>query len=145
MTKPWLLLAYRIPREPTAGRVYVWRKLKQLGAVSIQDAVWTLPRTPRTQEQFQWLAAEMSELGGEAMLWEAEQLYATNEGGLRQQFVEPVEAEYQDILKLLKRKKRDLPELSKRYQQALARDHFQSELGQAVRNQLLSIQGKGQP
>ena len=33
----WLLLAYKIPREPTAGRVYVWRKLKQLGAIAVQD------------------------------------------------------------------------------------------------------------
>ena len=130
VVKPWLLLVYRIPREPTASRVYVWRKLKQLGAVSIQDAAWVLPRTTRTtrtQEQFQWLAAEISELGGEAMLLEAEQLYATNEDSLRQQFVEPVEAEYRDILKSLQRKKRDFPELSKRYQQALARDYFQSK------------------
>lgn len=145
MTKPWLLLVYRIPREPTAGRVYVWRKLKQLGAMSIQDAAWALPRTSRAREQLQWLAAEISELGGEAMLWEAEQLYATNADSLRQQFIEPVEAEYRNILKALQRKKRDLPELSKRYQQALARDYFQSELGQTVRDRLLSIQDKGQP
>jgi hypothetical protein len=52
------------PREPTAGRVYVWRKLKQLGAIAVQDAVWVLPVTPRTQEQFQWLASEIDELGG---------------------------------------------------------------------------------
>lgn len=145
VVKRWLLLVYRIPREPTAGRVYVWRKLKQLGAVSIQDAVWVVPRTPRTQEQFQWLAAEISELGGEATLLEAEQLYATNEDSLRQQFVEPVESEYRAILKSLTRKKRDLSEISQRYQQAFARDYFQSELGQTVRDRLLSIQGKGQP
>ncbi len=137
----WLLLVYRIPREPTAGRVYAWRKLKQLGAVALQDAIWVLPQTARTQEQFQWLAAEITELEGEAMLWEARQLYATDEDGLRRQFVEPVEAEYRAILAALKRKDRNLADLSKRYQQAQARDHFPSDLGQAVRERLLSIQG----
>ena len=53
----WLLLVYRIPREPTSGRVYVWRKLKQLGAIAVQDAVWMLPATPRTREQFYEAAA----------------------------------------------------------------------------------------
>jgi len=137
----WLLLVYRIPREPTAGRVYVWRKLKQLGAVAIQDAIWVLPQTPRTQEQFQWLAAEITEVKGEAMLWEAEQLYATDEDGLRRQFIEPVEAEYREILTALKRKDRDLADLSRRYQQAQVRDYFASELGKTVRDRLLSAQG----
>jgi hypothetical protein len=137
----WLLLVYRIPREPTAGRVYVWRKLKQLGAVAIQDAIWVLPHHARTQEQFQWLAAEITELEGEAMLWEARQLYATDEEGLRRQFIEPVEADYREILAALKRKDRDLADLSKRYQQAQSRDYFASQLGQSVRDRLLSAQG----
>jgi hypothetical protein len=136
--KSWLLLVYRIPREPTAGRVFIWRKLKQLGAVALQDAVWVLPGTPRTQEQFQWLAAEITELKGDAMLWDADQLYATDADELRRQFVQPVEAEYRDILVALKKKTRDLPTLSKRFQQVQARDYFTSPLGQQVRDRLLN-------
>ena len=136
--KSWLLLVYRIPREPTAGRVFVWRKLKQLGAVALQDAVWVLPATPRTQEQFQWLAAEITELKGEAVLLDATQLYATDADALRRQFIEPVEAEYREILAALKKKGRDLPTLSKRFQQTQARDYFTSPLGQQVRSRLLS-------
>lgn len=139
--KSWLLLVYRIPREPTAGRVFVWRKLKQLGAVALQDAVWVLPATPRTQEQFQWLAAEITELKGEAVLLDATQLYATDNDALRRQFIEPVEVEYREILAALKKKGRDLPTLSKRFQQTQARDYFASSLGQQVRSRLLSYQG----
>ena len=109
----WLLLVYRIPREPTAWRVYVWRKLKALGAVSLQDAAWVLPTTARTQEQFQWLAAEITELGGDVNLWEAEQLYASNDQDLAHQFSDPVEAEYRKILAAVKRKTADLAELSR--------------------------------
>ena len=35
----WLLLAYKVPRDPSASRVRVWRKLKRLGAVALQDAL----------------------------------------------------------------------------------------------------------
>jgi hypothetical protein len=136
--KSWLLLVYRIPREPTAGRVFVWRKLKQLGAVALQDAVWVLPGTPRTQEQFQWLAAEITELKGDAIVWTADQVYTTDANALRGQFIEPVEAEYREILAALKKKGRDLPTLSKRFQQVQVRDYFASPLGKQVRSRLLN-------
>jgi hypothetical protein len=135
--KGWLLLVYRIPREPTSRRVFVWRKLKQLGAIALQDAVWVLPRTPRTQEQLQWLAAEITELEGNAVLWEAEQVYATDSNELRQQFIQPVEEEYRVLLAALKKKSADLSALSSRYQQAQSRDYFASPLGPQVREQLL--------
>jgi hypothetical protein len=135
------MLVYKIPREPTAGRVFVWRKLKQLGAFALQDAVWVLPQTSRTQEQFQWLAAEITEVGGEAVLFQSDQLYATDSDRLRKQFEEPVEAEYRKILTALKKKGRDLAELSKRFQRAQAQDFFSSELGCHVRERLLAIGG----
>jgi hypothetical protein len=140
--KSWLLLIYRIPREPTAGRVFVWRKLKQLGAIGVQDAAWVLPQTPRTQEQLQWLASEITELGGEAVLWESQQIYATDEAALRKQFEDQVDAEYQQILAGLKKKDRDLAALSKRYLDAQAKDYFGSELGGKVRKALLAAEGR---
>lgn len=142
MGTKWLLLVYRIPREPTAGRVFIWRKLKQSGAIALQDAIWVLPLTPRTQEQFQWLAAEISELQGEAFLWEAEQLYATDNESLRRQFTETVEQEYQQILAELQQPDCDLADLSKRYQTAQSRDYFGSQLNQQVREQLLAASGE---
>jgi DNA-binding transcriptional regulator PaaX len=144
MANRWLMLVYKIPREPTAGRVFVWRKLKKLGAFALQDAVWVLPQTARTQEQFQWLAAEITEVGGDAVLFQSDQLYATDSDRLRKQFEEPVEAEYRDILTALKKKGRDLADLSKRFQKAQARDFFTSELGRQVRERLLSIGGGNQ-
>lgn len=137
-----MLLIYRIPREPTAGRVFVWRKLKQLGAIALQDAVWVLPYTPRTQEQFLRLAAEITELKGEAMLWESEQFYATDPESLRRQFTEPVETEYREIMAALKKKGRDLAALSQRFQAAQARDYFASELGRQTRDKLLAAGGR---
>jgi hypothetical protein len=136
----WLLLAYKMPRDPTAGRVAVWRKLKQLGAVALQDAVWLLPANPQTREQFQWLAAEIEELHGEATLWESRLVNAGVEGRMIARFNEPVEAEYREILRGLKRRRPDLVSLSKRYQQILVRDYFHLDLGKKVRAALVAAQ-----
>lgn len=137
----WLLLVYRIPREPTASRVYVWRKLKQLGAISAQDAIWVLPATPRTREQFRWLASEIVELQGEASLFLSEVVFAGNGPPLREQFEAPVKAAYQEILAALKRPKPDLAALSKKYQQTREQDYFHCELESQVRKKLLATSG----
>lgn len=136
--RKWLLLTYRVPREPTAGRVYVWRKLKQLGAMPLQDAVWVLPATSRTQEQFQWLAAEIDELDGEATCWLSEVLSGNQDEALIRQFQEGVDETYREILATLKKKGRDAKALAKRYQEARARDWFDSKLGHTVREKLLA-------
>jgi len=140
--KRWMLLVYKIPREPSAGRVQVWRKLKQLGAIALQDAAWVLPQTARTRELLHWLSVEITELGGEAILFDADQAYATDSESLQNQFCEPVEAEYREILAALKNKDRDLSALSKRYQSVHQRDYFHSELGRQTRDQLLAA-GEG--
>src|SRR3954447_3548947 len=90
----WVVLVYKIPREPAAGRVYVWRKLKRLGALLLHDAVWVLPDTPRTREQFQWLTAEITEMTGEAQVWASRLVQAEQEDRLVQQFLEQSETAY---------------------------------------------------
>jgi hypothetical protein len=134
----WIVLTYRVPREPTAGRVYVWRKLKKLGAIALQDAAWVLPATPKTQEHFQWLAADIAELGGEARVWSGALLVEFGDEPLRTQFLAQVEPVYKGILAGLRRKRPDVPALARRFQHALAQDYFSSELGQIVRKRLLA-------
>jgi len=137
----WVLLVYRIPREPTASRATVWRKLKRLGALLLHDAVWVLPATPWTREQFQWLAVEIGELGGEAHLWESRLLLNGQEEALVRQFQARVDATYQEILDELEREDADLVALSRKYQQVRAQDYFHSDLGKHVRARLMSARG----
>src|SRR5262245_23357936 len=129
----WVVLVYKIPREPAAGRVYVWRKLKRLGALLVHDAVWLLPDTPWTREQFQWLAVEIRELEGEALVWESRMVLAGQDEALIQQFVAEVDETYQAILAALQQPGADLAALARQYQQVQARDYFQSPRGQQVR------------
>src|SRR4051812_24269207 len=133
----WLLLVYKIPRKPTALRVSIWRKLKQLDALLLHDSVWVLPATPQTREHFQWLASEIIELGGEATVWVSE-MAAENQGAdLAKAFLTTTDTAYKEILAKLKRKNPDLAALARQYQRVLARDYFKSSLGEKVRKALL--------
>ena len=138
---PWVLLVYKIPREPTASRAAVWRKLKRLGALLLHDAVWVLPDTPWTREQFQWLAVEIGELGGEAHLWESHLLLNGQADALIQPVRARVDAAYQEILEELEQEDADLVALSRKYQQVRAQDYFHSALGTHVRERLMSARG----
>ena len=138
----WLLLLYRVPPEPTANRVSVWRKLKRLGAMLLHDSVWVLPPSPRTIEELRWLAAEIRERGGEAMLWEASLGLDSTDEDLIRQFLAQVDGIYGDILGALEPPDADLVALSKRYQQARRLDYFHSPLGERVRAALLAAGGR---
>ncbi len=65
----WLLLVYRIPSEPTRLRAGVWRKVKGLGAIYVQNSAAALPVSPAAERAFRSLRAEIVELGGSAYLF----------------------------------------------------------------------------
>ena len=67
--RSWVMLVYHLPREPSTPRIGLWRRLRQLGAVRLVDGVAMLPHTERTEEQLEWLAAGIAEVGGEASVW----------------------------------------------------------------------------
>ena len=137
----WLLLHYKLPAQPSAPRVFVWRKLKRLGAILANDVVWILPDTSRAAEQFQWLMAEIREMDGEAYLWRSSPVLGEQEENLVAQFTEQAEQAYSALLKKLDKKKPNLAILSREYQQISSQDYFHSALGQQVREKLLALRG----
>lgn len=137
----WLLLHYKLPNQPSALRVYIWRKLKRLSAILLHEAVWVLPESPRTAEQVQWLTAEIQEMGGEAYSWRANTILGKDDEALTQQFNEQVDAVYSDLLKKLGKPKADLQEISRQYQLTTSQDFFHSKLGLKVREVLTVRRG----
>jgi hypothetical protein len=132
----WVLLVYKVAPEPSARRVHVWRKLKRLGAIVLHDALWVLPATPSTLEQFQWLATEIEEMEGSALVWEATLRLESQDRALVDRFVAQAEAAYRDILAALQLPDADRAALSKQFQQVQAQDYFRVALGAVVRGAL---------
>ncbi|GAB3662799.1 hypothetical protein GCM10027596_25040 [Nocardioides korecus] len=93
----WVLLSYRIPREPSTPRIAVWRKLKRLGVAQIGDGLAALPADARTVEQLEWLAEEIDEAGGSSTLWRAELTSAAQERSIVAEMTAARTAEYAAI------------------------------------------------
>jgi hypothetical protein len=70
-TPRWLMLIHQLPAKPAYARVKVWRRLQALGAVTVKGSVYALPANGETREDFAWLAKEIVESGGEAIVCEA--------------------------------------------------------------------------
>jgi len=90
----WVLLAYRLPREPSAPRVTVWRKLRRLGVTQLVDGLVALPADARTREQLEWLADEVVDADGEATVWLGRLGSAAQERALAQRMADAVAVDY---------------------------------------------------
>jgi hypothetical protein len=102
----WVLLVYRLPREPSRHRVAVWRKLRDLGALYLQDGVAALPEDAVTREQLEWLQLRVREAGGDATLWEAKPGTIAEEVELVEAFRSSREKAYKAIIARAQRLRR---------------------------------------
>ncbi|MFI2371215.1 Chromate resistance protein ChrB [Streptomyces sp. NPDC018833] len=94
----WVLLSYRMPREPSTPRITVWRKLKRLGVAQLSDGLVALPADARTREQLEWLADEAIEAGGTASIWLARPASLAQERELATAMAAARAAEYQAVI-----------------------------------------------
>ncbi|HZN76814.1 MAG TPA: Chromate resistance protein ChrB [Micromonosporaceae bacterium] len=94
----WVLLSYRMPREPSTPRITVWRKLERLGVARLGDGLVGLPADARTREQVDWLAEEIAEAGGTATVWLAAPASAAQEKSIVDGLRDARAAEYDDVI-----------------------------------------------
>ena len=128
----WVLLAYRLPREPSTPRITIWRKLKRLGVAQLLDGLVALPADARTKEQLEWIADEILEAGGTATVWLGRPGSAAQQRTIAETMADTVAADYRavtaaaetagtlgetDRRRILARLRRELHRISRR-------DHF---------------------
>ena len=143
--RQWLLLIYKVPQDPTRFRTYLWRQMRMLGALNLQQMVCLLPKTPDLEAEFMRLAYKIEEFGGEANLltitspskeWE-DRIIAGFNATLDEEYAEIAENEerFQDEIRRESRKQKftfteledmeeDREKISREMAKVQARDFF---------------------
>src|SRR3954452_13836948 len=106
----WLLLIHQLPAKPAYFRVKIWRRLQGLGAVAVKNTVYALPANEQTQEDFQWVLAEIAEGGGEAMVCEARLIDGLTDQQVRALFDTARDTDYQTLAQQAREVAAGLPE-----------------------------------
>lgn len=152
-------MIYRLPREPSRYRVAVWRQLKVLGALYLQDGVVLLPEDAVTREQLEWLQLRVREAGGEATLWEARPNTSTEDRELVEAFRSSREEAYRALIAGAERIRRkaelggggslleELGKLECKFRAERRRDYFRSPLKKeaavALKTAREAVRGEG--
>lgn len=94
----FVLLVYRMPARPTAGRVAVWRMLKKIGAIYLQQSVCVFPDTPPVRRELAAILTKIEEARGGFHLLPVNRLSLTEQQKLAAQFVDQTAKHYREII-----------------------------------------------
>jgi Protein ChrB, N-terminal len=151
----WVLLCYRLPREPSTPRIAVWRKLKRLGVGQLVDGLVALPADARTREQLEWIAQEIGESGGEASVWLARPGSLDHEAQIAARMTQARTLEYRDVIVAAdeargaseRERRRTVDRLNAELRRIGRRDFFptaERDLAHAAVRSLLSVSRSGE-
>ena len=92
------VLVYRMPAKPTAGRVAVWRQLKKIGAIYLQQSVCVFPAKPEVRKDLAPILQRITDAAGEFHMLPLRKLGPAEERKLIQQFQDQTSKHYQEII-----------------------------------------------
>lgn len=98
MLNVWLLLTYKVPAEPAARRIALWRKLKGMGAVYLQNGVCLLPKTDDHVRKLKMIENDAADMGGEAVLLETGALDRNQEEKILVRFKADRDEQYREFV-----------------------------------------------
>ena len=120
----WLLLIHQVPPKPDYARVKIRRRLQGIGAVALKRTVYALPVSDQSLEDFEWLAREIADLGGEAAVCEATFLGTATDARLIGALRAARSREYGEIAASAQREPTDVDRLKRRLAEVTSLDHF---------------------
>ena len=97
VAKRWLVFVHQLPSKPSNIRVRVWRRLQQIGALVIKQAVYVLPDSSEAREDFEWLKAEIEGVGGEASILSAAHIEGVEDEALVDKFRRARQEDYASL------------------------------------------------
>src|SRR5256714_6468834 len=151
----WLLLLYSLPTTRNTERVAVWRRLKKMGAVQLTTSTYLLPDEPAQYEQFQWLAQQIRDYGGDSTLVRTQEIEGLTKEKVIAMFNDARAKDYGALRKSLqdfigRRQKMDvetaaaeLERLTRQFHEIHEVDFFDSARGHDVAMLLRRAEGRG--
>jgi hypothetical protein len=94
----WIILTYRLPAEPSRHRVAVWRELRKVGALSLQQATWALPARPEFAAAVSRAIGLIERAGGDALVFDASPRGEAMGARLEERFTAEREEEWTEFL-----------------------------------------------
>jgi hypothetical protein len=80
------VLIHQLPPEPPYLRAKIAQRLAKVGALPLKNSVYVLPERPESREDFEWIAKEAVEGGGQAWIGSVDWLGGTTDRELRAAF-----------------------------------------------------------
>src|SRR4029453_10596062 len=109
----WLLLIHQVPNTPAYLRVKMWRRLQKIGAVAVKNAVYVLPPSEQSSEDFHWVAREIIEAGGDASVCEATFVEGITTNELIELFRAARDSDYRELMGEIKKLRKELRKAEK--------------------------------
>jgi hypothetical protein len=114
----WLLFVHQLPSSPSNVRVRTWRRLQQLGAIVVKQAVYVLPDSAGAREDFEWLKTEIESAGGQASVFAANSVDTWSDDALIEEFRRSKQTEYARLARNIERASRPLGGASRKARRA---------------------------
>jgi hypothetical protein len=94
----WLVFSYSLPsKAQSSPRVALWRRLRRLGAISPTGGIHLLPAREECLEAFQWLAEEVQQAKGEALVMHVDQFEGLSDADLIERFRQARAGDYAEL------------------------------------------------
>lgn len=94
----FVLLVYRMPAKPTAGRVAVWRILKKVGAIYLQQSVCAFPDNAKVRRELPPILRKIAEAGGGFHVLPVDKLAPDEHRKLVDLFMDQTAKHYHEII-----------------------------------------------
>ena len=152
----WIAFSYSVPSKTSSSpRVKSWRRLRRLGAISPTGGIHILPANDECTEAFQWLAQEIRQAGGQALVMHVEQLDGFSDLELMELFCEARAEDYAEVEEeaaLLEERAREeldendelhaqeaLAKLQRQYHEIARIDYFECQAGLQLASRLAKL------
>jgi len=156
----WIVINYTLPREPSRVRVAVWRKLKKVGAVNMQQSMWILPQSDKNFAVLNEIKEDVCQNAGEAFVMRSS-VDENSQAVIIQKFNMARDEEYTELLEQcsdflaeiekettrqnftfaeIEENEEEIDKLKEWYKKIAARDFFGASLREQSKDMLLQCE-----